>query len=236
MSLAAMLDAQAHKDLEAGLSEAQVWANADTMWVHAYNRDTPEKRWFEAPLDRAPVYRALKIDPADPTAVYAVAPFRAYKNDDGQWRILAAWPTPAILDDACDYFGIEAVVSWDPLTDEAQVMGDTSAQLVGRLDDQAIQIHASPRAFFQAWAIRRAQFYASRKSMSAHWTVPPKERDEVPGVLCVGPIDQIRWSIADLPAQIECVGIDDRAVYRSVLRAVHLPRTNAAPNNLRAAA
>lgn len=235
-SLSAMIDAQMARDVEAGLSDAQVNANADTLWLRSYQRDTPEKRWFEAPLDRAPVFRALRIDPSDPAATYAVAPFRAYKNDDGQWRVLAAWPAPTILDEVQDYFGIEAVVSWNPLTDEAEMMGDDKPRLVGRINEQANQVHARPRAFFQAWAIRRAQYYAARKSTAAHWSVPPRERDEVPGVLCIGATDQIRWNLAALPAQIECVGIDDRAVYRSVVRAAHLPKINAAPNNLRAAA
>ena len=134
-----------------------------------------------------------------------------------------------------DWLGIETVISWNPITDRAEVIGDPQPQLVGHISDEANQLHASPRAFFQAWAMRRAQFLSLRQTTSAHWSKPPAERDEAPGGLIVGDPHSIRWNASALPASIDCVGIDPQVINRAILRAAHLPRATAS-SHLRSAA
>lgn len=233
------------RDIAAGLTDEQVDANAAMLYERETERMSPAKRWFHAPTDRAPVYRALRLDPADPAAPYAVLPFRLAKNDEDQWRIFAAWPCPLTFCPAGednwtgdDWLGIEHVISWDPNRDTAELVGDSDSMLVGTLDeaDKANTIYASPRTFFQGWAIRRAQYLTTRQTTAAHWSVPPRERDEVPGALLIGDLDKIRLRTADLPAHIETQGIDPKALNRAIIRAAQLPRVTAQPTGLRRAA
>lgn len=224
------------RDAGQGLSDEQVEQNALISYWRTIERETPAKRWFYASLERGPVCRALRIDASDPTAGYAVAPFRVDRDEDGRWRVLAAWPAPLLLEDDPDWLGIEAVVAWDPILDTAVVLGDTEPQLVGGLSEDANRLHSSPRKFFQEWAMNRAQYVARRQSLTAHWTVPPAEVDEVPGALLIGDLARIRFAPSALPEHIECVDIDPRDVNRAIMRAARLPRASAAASNVARAA
>lgn len=212
-------------------------ANAISAYEFALKRDTPAKTWWNASLDRAPIYRALRIPAETLYAAYAVHPFRLVRNESDQWRILAAHPAPAILDEPdADWLGIETVIEWDPVTDKARVLGDTADQIVGSFRDDADELHASPRTFFQGWAARRAQFAARRQALKAHFTVPPREADETPGALIVGNPDKVRWPRFGLPQTLNCVGVNPADVNRSILRQANLPRAVPAPSSLKVVA
>jgi hypothetical protein len=239
------LNAQLAADREAGLSEDQALANFAISRARTLDHDTPAKRWFYADLDRAPIYRALRLDPADKIAMYASAPFRISRDENDAWRILAAWPCPAIYEPEPDWLGIREVVCWNPLDDTATVVGHNGtgghgrpdvAALIGAFGEGADEIHAGPRAFFQAWAIRRAHYAGLRASTKAHWQVPPKERDETPGVLIIGDVAGMQWNLATMPARPICYGVDPLAVHRSILKSANLPRAAAAPQSVRVAA
>lgn len=249
MSPRDFLAAAIYEDMERGLSVEDGERNAFIRYNAALDRDSPAKRWFMSANGctasteawaawRAPVYRALRIDPGDPCACYACVPFRAYKNEDEEWRVFAAWPAIRMLSPpgvkgwlGDDWLGIETVVEWDPRTDTAIVVGDPDSQLVGNLNEDGIEggveLHASPRLFFQNWARRRAQYLAMRQTTSSHWTVAPEERDEVPGALLVGRLDDVRLAPSTLPMSIECHGIDPKALNRAILRAARIPRAHA---------
>lgn len=238
MSPLGIITMQVNRDLASGLTEEQAMANADVMMMRAAEQASPQKAWFDASLDhRAAIYRALQISPSEEYAAYAIAPFRMARNEDGAWRVLAAWPCPPLFTaDIWDWLNIDEVIEWNPTSDTAIVLGDPVPQIVGNLSDDANQIHASPRAFFQQWAIRRARFCATREKFSNHWTKPPAERDEAPGALVIGDLAKIKVNPATMPEHIECHGVDARDLNRAILRAAHLPRAIDAASSFRRAA
>jgi hypothetical protein len=211
--------------------------NSFSEYLFALRKDTPGKLWWNADPVHPATYRALRINPEDFAASYAVAPFRVARID-GQHVILAAHPAPRALDPVDhDWFGIETVIAWDPIADTAMILGDAAPQLVGRLTPDANTVFSSPRAFFQTWAIRRAQFAMSRRDAAEkRWHVTPTERDEVPGALLIGELGKVRLSPSTLPEHIETVGIDPKDLNRAIMRAARLPRVSAAPSQFRRAA
>lgn len=211
--------------------------NSLSEYFFALRKDTPGKTWWNCEPSHPAIYRALRINPADFAASYAVAPFRLAKIE-GTALILAAYPAPNILDPIDhDWFDIETVISWNPITNEATVLGDDDAQLVGRLSADVSTLYGDPRAFFQAWAIRRAQFALQRREASdKHWHVTPTETDEIPGALLIGEVGKVRLSLHGMPEHIETVGVDPKDFNRAIMRTARLPRVSAKPSNLRSAA
>lgn len=199
--------------------------NTISEYWYALGKDCPGKTWFYADIERrAPIYRALRIDPGDMGAVYAVAPFRLARIDE-RVVILAAYPCPRILT-PCDenWFGIETVVAWDPVANQATILGDSEPQLVGSFDNRNA-LFADPLTFFQCWARDRAVFAVQRQTIAGtDWQSAPREVDMVPGCLIVGAPAKIRWNPSALPADLECVGIDARIINRAILASARLPR------------
>jgi hypothetical protein len=158
-------------------------------------------------------------------AVYACSPFRLSRTEKGP-RILAAYPAPRDLDEPdCDWLCIHTVISWNPVDDTAEVLGDPSPQIVGNLSDAANVIFASPRAFLQHWARRRGQYLARRAQAKAnHWNKAPIEEDETPGVLMIGAPAEIRWRPSEMPADIQCAGVNPAVINRELLKAARVPR------------
>lgn len=202
--------------------------NTLSIYLHALKKDCPGKTWWNCEATHPAVYRAMRIDPSDFGASYAVAPFRYFKGE--RHLILAAYPAPRILDPVDEnWFGIETVIAWEPNSNQAYPLEDPSPQLAGRLDDEAHTLFADPRAFFQAWAIRRAQFAMKRQeARSNRWHAIPAERDETPGALILGDVDRIPWHPTLLPDHIECVGVDPKVVNKAIFKAARLPRVTAA--------
>lgn len=211
--------------------------NSLSEYMFALRKDGPGKVWWNADFEnRAPIYRQLRFDPADFGAAYAIVPFRIAKIE-GKAVILAAHPTPDTLDPDPDWLNIETVFAWDPIADTATILGDDVPQIAGALSDEAHEIHASPRAFFQAWAIRRAAFYGRREGTKGKdWHVAAREQDEVPGALLIGSLAKAQINPFAMPEHVECHGIDPRELNRAILKAARLPRATAATSALRRAA
>ena len=201
--------------------------NALSARLYALNKDCPGKTWWDADPMHPAICRALRIDPQEEGAVFAKAPFRLAKIDD-RHVILAAYPAPRLLGPVDgEWLNIEAVVAWDPRTDEASVLGDLEPQLIGATAEGTI--FGSARAFFTAWLHARAAFFvrwiASRKGDWAHGAI---EHDLAPGALAVGPIDAIQWNPSALPAELRAVAIDPAKLNRALLKAARIPRAYAA--------
>lgn len=211
--------------------------NSLSAYWYALSRETPGKAWWRGKFHVAAIARALRINPLEHGAIYAMTPFRLVRIEDKP-LILAAHPAPCAFDPIdTDWLNIETVMVWNPVDDTAYILGDVAAQLVGNLTDDANQIHASPRAFFQSWAMRRAGFAIQRQSLHGKsWTTVPTERDEVPGALVIGDLTKITLSPSALPQHIECVGIDPKDFNRAIMRAARLPRATASASHIRKAA
>lgn len=194
-----------------------------SAWQYAIDKETPAKMWWGLKSSHPAIASALKVDRSKAPAPYALAPFRFWRDETNRPLILAAYPTPAIMD--CDWLGIETVLAWDPKTDTAWVIDDDRPQLFGQATDEAAQIFASPRAFFSEWMRKRAQL-ATQIQMAAHnhWTAPPTEIDPLPGALMLGEPEAIRWPTHALPEAFHVVGADPRRINRAILKSARLPR------------
>lgn len=211
--------------------------NAFYATLYAREKDTPGKVFWHAEAMHPAIFRALCMDRNETGAIYAAAAFRLYRCETGA-RILAAFPAPFILEDGDDdWLGIDTVLSWNPVDDTAEVMGDPIAQVVGAVPhDEALHIHASPFAFLRALAEARAQWFCQRCAVKGEWRAA-KERDLTPGLLLLGKDPaKVRWPIHELPETITVHGIDARAFNNALLRQARIPRAVAAPTPMKAAA
>lgn len=193
------------------------------LWF-ARSKDTPAKMWWYADLWHPATGRALNMDRSEFAGVYALAPFRLARIDE-KVLVLAAYPAPRIFDPIDeDWLGIDAVIAWNPVDDTATVLGDVEPQLVGSFHEDS-SLFASPRAFFQRWAQKRAAYAVQRQMVAGKdWHHPPIEGDLVPGALIIGKPSEIRWTNFDLPRDLEVVGISALAVNRAILRSARVPR------------
>lgn len=215
-----------------GLTDAQVLHNIGLAYDKFLDTDCLAKTWFMAEPTHPAVYRALKIDPADPAAWYAAAPFRLAKID-GAHVILAAWPAPRLLSNLPDDWAeIETVLVWDPRTNAVTTPEDIQPHLVGAWG-QTGRLFGSAFAFFRAWLEERAATFTRVKaSRAAHWLSDPCETTE-PGMLLIGALKHARLNVHAMPREIECVGIDPRDVNAAIQRSAALPR---ATQSMKAAA
>jgi hypothetical protein len=205
----------------------------------ARDRDTPAKVWSQAKEAHPAIYKFLRIDPAEQGARYAIDPFRVHMDPDtGKARILVAWPCPRLIDALDDYLVVEQVIEWAPMANTVTMLRDPSPQLAGTFTDREQgTLFADPFAFFRAWVEARAAWACEwMVSRRAAWRVRPIERDLVPGCLMLGAVDQIRWQPSDMPASLNCVGVDPRAVNRAILKAARLPMAINSRSPLRRAA
>lgn len=201
--------------------------------LYARSKDTPAKAFWDAEALHPAIFRALRMDRAEDGAIYAALAFRLYRSPDGP-RILAAFPAPKIDDD--DWLGIETVLSWDPVKDAAQVMGDPVPQIVGVPSDHAeTALFASPFPFLRALAEARAQWFVKRRHIASAWH-SVAEPDHTPGLLLIGAPDKVRWPIHDLQRGIIAHGLNPQDINRALLRQAHVPRAFAAPSEIRSAA
>lgn len=198
--------------------------NAVSAYWHALTKDSPGKTWWNAEIGHPAIYRALKVDRADPVAAYAVAPFRLAKIEN-KHLILCAWPSLPMLSECRDWLGIDQVIAWNPTNNSAQILGDIAPQTVGAFPQADTgTVFASPFAFFRALIEERAAFAAAYlASKSAHWQTAPTEKF-APGLLIVGDPDKVRWRPSDLPPVLECVGIDPGKVNKAIFKSARLPR------------
>lgn len=236
--------------------------NFCSSYVYRLKKDTPAKRWWHAkgnPNDKegwhgrarkhyAAIARAMRIDPKDDGAQYALLPFHVMRDEDDRAFIGVAWPCPRnFIPMDPNHLCIRYVLAWYPTTGEFRVMGDDNPQLFGNLDCPRAQLmrsgddeppgnlYGDPLPFFQDWARRRARWLTQwREAKNKKWHVTPRELDECPGSLVVGDIDKVRWNAIDMPDAFACIGLDPKAVNRAILRSANLPRAHG-PSVARAA-
>jgi hypothetical protein len=198
--------------------------NVVSAHFHSLAKDTPAKTWWTCPDWHPAIGRALRIDRGDEGAPFALLPFRLW-HDGERHLVLAAHPAPRCLGPFdWDWLGIETVIAWDPQTDTAFILGDEGPALVGRFETREEgTVFRSPREFFTAWAVDRAQFFArwcaTRKGAWAH---PAPERDLAPGKLALGDLAKISW--VGLPDTIHARGINPATLNKAILRQARLPR------------
>ena len=216
-----------HEDIE--------WSNAYWARQHDLAKDTPGKRWFYAEAMHPAIFRALKIDRTESGAIYAAAPFRLYRDEDGA-RVLIASPCPPLFDErGDDWLAIEHVIEWWPHHNRVSVMDDPGAKLVGRIDETQCQIFGDAFAFARQLAEARAQWFVSWCMSDGDWRRKPTEPDLTPGLLAIGDPAKVAWPSRDMPEDVTCIGIDPVAINRAMLRQARIPRARA-QNTYRAAA
>lgn len=207
--------------------------------LHARSKDSPAKLWWHSADMHDGIFRALRMDRKEFGAIYAAIPFRLAKIED-RHVILAALPCPRIFPphDDDDWLGIETVLAWDPVSDTAEVLGESGPQLVGHAPGHGETIiYSSPFTFLRAYAEARAQWLTSFYAIAdSQWKKRPAEPDLTPGLLLLGKPDEVRWPIHTLPETVQCEGLDAQAVNRAMLRQAHIPRAYAAPSQFRRAA
>lgn len=183
-------------------------------------KNGPGAIWWECAPTHPAIGRALKIDRAQEGGVYALAPFRLW-HDGARHLILAAYPCPRLLGPIdMDASAIEAVIAWNPVTDEAYALGDETPGLFGNLSGSTV--FRSPLDFFQSWAIERAKFFVSWGIAQGRAFQHVSDATPCPGCLAIGPIDRIRW--IDLPREFEARGINPTELNRAIIRQANLPR------------
>lgn len=224
---------------EFGAEAATDAINLVSAVLHAREKDSPGKVWWYSEVVHPAIYRALRIDRADYGATFAAAPFRLHRGDQGT-RILAAFPCPRILapHDNDDWLEIETVLSWNPVDDTVEVLGDPSPALVGAdlygLD--RLDLYASPFAYFRAEAEARAQWLTAWQRIESNWRQRPTEpRHYADAMLLIGSVDKVRWPISSMPDSVAAHGIDAKALNAAMLRQARIPRAVAAPRLQRAA-
>ncbi len=211
--------------------------NLTAAYTHSISKPCPAKAWWHLPYDHPAIARALRIDPSESVARYALAPFRYVKRGE-RHLILAAWPCPRQFTPIdLDWLGIEAVIAWEPSTGAVHVVTDDRPQLFGALSDDAAVVYADPRAFFTSWAQRRAWFASAyQAAMTSPWSAKPREIDTLPGGLIVGNPEAIHWPTHTMPQRFTTVGIDPRTINRCILKSARLPLCTGTETNIARAA
>jgi hypothetical protein len=225
----AAIDYIAHARLTGQPVDAEIQNLAS---AHAFTvaKDTPAKTWWDCQPYHPAIARALRIDRAQTGGVYALAPFRLW-NDGTRHLILAAYPCPRILGPIdLDHLEIQSVLAWNPVTDEAEILGDHTPGLFGRNGEgeDAFTLYASPRAFLTDWAINRAHAYVRLMQLRQNAWADAEDRDTPPGALACGPIDKI--NLTTLPRDFAAQGFDVSELNRTIIRQARLPRAHTAQN------
>lgn len=226
--LSAMLDLQTAFAIDPDALTIEDRNLVASYW-HDLGRDSPARTWWRAAphVDKPAVARALRINPKEGGALFGLLPFRLAQLD-GRWTVLAAYPCPRTLGPVdLDWLGIDQVLAWDPVTDSVTPLGDgePGGLFGGFTDRETGALYGSPREFFQAWAIARAEFYERwRMAQMRQWAHGAEERDLVPGVLVQGDPKDVRWRPGSMPPALTCHGLDPVKVNRAILRSAHLPR------------
>lgn len=204
--------------------------NLVAAYEHAAKRETPAKEWADCPPNHAAIPRALRIDPAQLGAFYALKPFRLW-NDGTRHLILAAYPCPRTLGPIdMDHLGIESVLAWNPLDDTAYILGEGTPGLFGADGDtnEPFTLYQSPRAFLTDWAIQRAQFFVHWSQVKRNVWADCQDKDTTPGALVIGNPEKV--NLTNLPRDFAAQGFDVAELNRAIIRQARLPRARASQN------
>lgn len=198
--------------------------NEISAYLYAIGKPCPARMWWNLPHDNPLIARALRIDPSQSCARYALAPFRYIKRG-GRHLILAAHPCPRQFSPIdLDWLGIETVLAWEPKTDKVEVLTDDRPQLFGRVTDEDNTVFADARAFFTAWMRNRAWYATARlEAMKSPWSAKPAEVDLLPGALIIGDPEAIHWPVHSMPRHFQAVGIEPKRLNRAILKSASLP-------------
>ena len=193
------------------------------------------RSWAAVPFQhhREHILKALKIDKAEPSALYSTAALRVIADEGVTWIGGAVGCPPSLniaqvmdwqIDDISD------VILWNPRSNECQVMGEAKGQATLTLPypmPDHLTVYGDPFSFFRAWAERRAKTFGRHQSRKgrkwAHGAAEPLDGG-LPGALIVGDQGRITWR--DLSAQTISAGpgVDRDELNRAVFRAAKLPR------------
>jgi hypothetical protein len=209
-----------------------------TPWTQRLIDDvTARSPWLAASRKRgrANICRALQIDHTDPIAGYATAPFVCVDHDDITWIAGAIGYTT--FDEGT---GISDIILWQPTTGVVRLFGEAAniaALITPATISAELTIFVDPRAFFRAWADRRAEFLTRRQIAreTTHSIIPSEPLDgNLPGALAIGDIDAIHWLDTGASVLKAGPGVDAKKLQRGVFRSARLPRVVAADERLAA--
>lgn len=192
---------------------------------HALSKDTPGKAWWNAAPLHPAIFRALRMDRSEEGAVFAALPLRLARTDRGA-RILVAFPCPRVLGPVdTDWLGIETVLSWDPVTDTAELLGDEGPALIGTVPDDCgeLNVFGSPYAFLRALAEERACWSVQRANGFRPWQRKPDEPQFHAGLLLIGNADEVHWPRHRMPETIVAHGVDAKQLNRALLKQARVP-------------
>jgi hypothetical protein len=204
--------------------------NLVASYTHAIRKECPAKTWWDCAPYHPAIARALKINRQQTGGVYALAPFRLW-NDGERHLILAAYPAPRILGPIdMDHLDIEAVLAWNPITDEAHILGEAQPALFGTESEpgQSFTLYQSPRAFLTDWAINRAHAYVRITELRKNRWSDAEDRDTPPGALVIGNPEKV--DLTKLPREFAAQGFDVAELNRTIIRQARLPRAHASQN------
>ena len=199
--------------------------NACSALLYRLGKETPAKTWWNATAQHPAIARALRVSREDPAHVFALAPFRLHRDEDGNHVILIAYPTPRILGPIDpDWLDVEDVLAWNPVDGSFRILGQTEAMLFGDLNDDRSSLFGDIFAFLRAWVEARAAFFTLWCShRKGTWRHGATETDMVPGAMIVGDAAKIHWKPATMPQNLTCVGCDARSINQHLVKAAHVP-------------
>jgi hypothetical protein len=174
---------------------------------------------------RRAVFAALKIDPLEPTASYAIQPFTVLETDEGNWIAGAVGHEPPMR--YGDWTPTGDVILWNPRSGAMRLRGVIGAALIVPHHPGArLTVFGDGFAFFRAWADNRAAI-AERIAVAStnHRTTNAEPMDSgIPGALVIGDMAKIDWRDTGASVLVAGPGIDAKALNRAVIRSAHLPR------------
>lgn len=199
---------------------------------------TPGDIWHSTPYShhRKAIFKALRVDPSDPSAGFACACFRVIA-DDGVTYIAGAVGCPPHSD--LERFinwtpdDISNVILWNPRTNDTRILGEARSQTVlisPESREGMITVYQDAFAFFRAWCERRAEFIVRRQGVITNgWLHPmPEPRDSfIPGALVVGDLAKVKeWPRLSEATLIPGPGVSEDDLKKSVWRSAEIPTVN----------
>ncbi len=169
--------------------------------------------WDKGKPHRA-IYDAIQIDTTEPAAFYACYPFRIVQYEGATW-IGGAIGCPRLMDRPGAWGPTDVIdlILWNPKTGKSKVAGETTF-LCEPQPCEELTVYADPKAFFRAWAERRAEAVMRRDMIPR---MPDSDDSWLPGAFVTGSLARIRW-----PAWARTIragpGVDAKQLRSSVLR------------------
>lgn len=195
----------------------------------------PSEIWHHTPYahHRAAIFKALQIDPRDPSAGFSCAQYRVVANE-GVTYIAGAVGCPPHLD--LERFkdwtpdAISDVILWNPRTNDVRILGEAKSQtvLIAPVHAETITVYQDARAFFRAWCERRAAHYVRHQGViSRQWLHPmPEPADSfIPGAFVCGSLSAVKgWHRLSDATLLPGPGCAEDELRKSVWRSADIPK------------